>query len=1227
MSTTLSLFWDLASVNKEVREKAAQSLIRSLTTFQKAHLAELGARYNELLKETLSEKKLDELCATDVSYAVKRLIRGLPSSRLGARQGFSLALTELLLQLDFMTAKLVLDMLYKYTAISGGMKGDEERDMLFGRIFGFMSIVEAGLLERPSTSLEDAKCLVEGLLECAESKSYLSETCYHVIASAIPHFKKSSYGEEITQFMTERVLKGVQTPDQLYVAMALKENYKDIDWNSCLQNWKHGDILHPSNLNSLARVLKASPTENVPVASTWKPQIHSAWHRVISVILEANQPKNDEQKKKNKLEVKEPRVSLQDFWRAAVDDVLFDTNASHERKYWGFQLFEYLLPRLPHDQMPLLFTPNFMRCFINNLSSDDRFLNKAARHTMNIIHKVAEENKQVGFILVTQLLGKHGNQNFDRITKTKTVETIVASMDVEGVMSYLKYLMNVFTQQVSDDSEESNESRQRKIELHRQWAIDQMFALVRNPRVPKDETWISTILEFVTVHAFFQISSAPATKQFTKPNPELTAATRHVCRERFYGLLGELSTMPPLSKQRAGPLSRMLNGTMNDGEFWAYAALRKIESLSGMKGLECTVELSDDATETRQNAIFMLEKIRKRAQDEEVTDSKHRGFELLLVHVLLQVWTAEDEATGVLLELEKCYPKVFPEKTSKKTKAKTPKKKAKNAKDEEMEEEPEPIEVLVDILLSFLSKPSVLLRNLAEQVFTVFCEQITKTALDLLVSVVEIKNKNEEDELFESENLSEMMELDEDEEQEESESESEDEEEDEEVDEELRRKVAEALEIEAEAASAKEKEDNEEEELLNDDQMLAFDEKLAEIFKQKKLEKSQKRDAVQSMVHFKNKVLDLLDIFVKKQSANPLVFDLILPLFAVARSTAGEQQQAANKANAILNKLAKAKEYPRQYDEASLFDLLQQLHQIARRGANSAVVSQCSQLSLWVVKVLLFGHDSDDQVEGLSRSEAKRIQEARTRVIDIYKESLTDFMTKHQSRLQPAFFLDFVSRYPQTATPLLDLLFTYAKPNGAVKAYRQVQAFHISRSLLEHLVTRQQQQQGGGEVKKMKSMDSILTGVRDAMLETLAFIASHNEDDKLNTQRLKDILKFAGTATRFTRKVLVSTDKIKSTWEVERLVGILELIVKDARFSASPAIRSLCQQMLDGLGIGVRLSAPVSKSQEEEKKEGKSKKENGSVAGENGKEKKRKRSDKNTSEEKNSKKSKKKTKA
>lgn len=115
-TTTLQLYWDLASFEPSVRQSAAQSLIKTLADFQKTHEDTLE-NANDIAD---TEEKLDLLCASDVSYAVRRLLRGLPSSRQGARQGFSLALTEVNTTLHNTTynLKLIPTSLYSFSLLS-----------------------------------------------------------------------------------------------------------------------------------------------------------------------------------------------------------------------------------------------------------------------------------------------------------------------------------------------------------------------------------------------------------------------------------------------------------------------------------------------------------------------------------------------------------------------------------------------------------------------------------------------------------------------------------------------------------------------------------------------------------------------------------------------------------------------------------------------------------------------------------------------------------------------------------------------------------------------------------------------------------------------------------------------------------------------------------------------------------------------------------------------------
>ena len=52
-----------------------------------------------------------------------------------------------------------------------------------------------------------------------------------------------------------------------------------------------------------------------------------------------------------------------------------------------------------------------------------------------------KNSPKIGFSLILQLTGVNGSRQFDKLTKTKTVESILTSMDDDGIRSYIDYLL------------------------------------------------------------------------------------------------------------------------------------------------------------------------------------------------------------------------------------------------------------------------------------------------------------------------------------------------------------------------------------------------------------------------------------------------------------------------------------------------------------------------------------------------------------------------------------------------------------------------------------------------------------------------------------------------------------------------------------------------------------------------------------------------------------------
>jgi len=147
--TFLNCFWELASQDGSVRVAASERLSTFLSDDEVAH---------------------------ERNYTTNRLVRGLASSREAARLGFATALTNLLRQ-DTVELKEVWSVLDKETMITGSMKGEEERDNLFAKLFCCLCVIRSQKIKNQSAelALETAGELLRRLLELHAAKGWLRE--------------------------------------------------------------------------------------------------------------------------------------------------------------------------------------------------------------------------------------------------------------------------------------------------------------------------------------------------------------------------------------------------------------------------------------------------------------------------------------------------------------------------------------------------------------------------------------------------------------------------------------------------------------------------------------------------------------------------------------------------------------------------------------------------------------------------------------------------------------------------------------------------------------------------------------------------------------------------------------------------------------------------------------------------------------------------------------------
>lgn len=678
---------------------------------------------------------------------------------------------------------------------------------------------------------------------------------------------------------------------------------------------------------------------------------------------------------------------------------LFSASSSDERKFHGFLLFTLTLSHLttassrPH--LASLFTKNFLGSLTNQLSDTSRYLNKLATKCARALLSKAETAPWAVPVIVQQLISNNGTPNFDVQTKSKTVEKVLCFADEAGLVEIVGVLKNIILSPINTTTgglEGESVQVAKTAEVRRQWAADLILTVVRNGKSPKTESWLNEVITMFASFGHFDIVDKKKA-----PNPPISTSSQSMFRARLLSCLSYLITIKDGdARERA--------------ETWPYKAVRAISTLQKDDNYNLAVEFDDVIEETLKGALKTLERIRRKLANPKKTSSvtpQLSSFELLYSLVILQVHAGETDALGVLDELKICYDKVVKSKPS-----------------SPGEEDVDASEVLVEILLSFLSKPSVLLRKLAMQVFSSFVDRITDRGLGVMFGVLEAKESlggqselfdRDEDEDGEDEDDVEMddgdsdmeaIEMDIDENEDEGSS-SEDDGEDEEQDESEVAKLEAAL---SEALGAHKATEDDSDSDMDDDAMLALDERLVNIFKQRsaaaqKSKKQESKQAKETVTNFKNRVLDLLDIFAKSPRARESVAisaKMLLPLLKCARTTGNKPiaDRAAgvvrNYANSLRGKEGDMVLGDEEKEE--LWGLLEDIHKEAAKDGGvgrDKHKGACSQASLVVAKVCV-------------ASGGMKVEDVE-RAVGVYARSLTMWLTDRSWRVQGGLFTDLVN--------------------------------------------------------------------------------------------------------------------------------------------------------------------------------------------------------------------------
>ncbi|DAZ97205.1 TPA: hypothetical protein N0F65_003836 [Lagenidium giganteum] len=929
----LKLFWNLAESDVALRTEAAAQLVSDL-----------------LLKQSQAHAKFSE----DVQYTLKRLVRGLASSRDAARQGFSTALAGLLEAFgeNVVALEQVMTLLNEAMEVRASMKGMEQREHMFGRLFGLLAIHRSGRLQQ---NADVAVQVVKDLIEISKWKKWMREAAYEGVLAMLVDFpadRFSDVAEELSQHLAGEVSS--YNADQVALAAGL-------------HHFLHVHALEETSFPAyqfLSRKKMHLLSEPLKLSSSVYPRVHSAWYGIFGHMMHVGK---DAAKLDSEL--------FQEAWTVLVENMLVNpATTTHERRGTAFKVFELVVPSLPRPLLRSILTPQFVKCLYNNSVSKKAILHDAARHCLKVFAQQAPEEFlhffEHQFAKPLASLVDLENDDSEEVQQERRAQLKKGGFDAIIAI---------------EEEKERAEMIKKKTEGARNWALDHIVEAFNdwmNQEAASDVTskLSDDILRFLIANAFFKTSQTTNTptknkKKKTKavvespaltPEPAVSAGTQASCAKRFFSLLSV-----KLEAEQQSALDR------------AFGVARELVK---ERGTDLRHPLDEDTQKAFETAASRVSELRQENAPDLKQDGKQKdAFLMLFMSCGLQLLDNDQraDALGIVEDLNQCFVELMVAKPKKST----PKKKGKKAAAAEEEDKPDSVVVFTDMLLSLLAQDSSAMRDIVTHVFRSMLPLLNtasvQTILNVLAPSEEQANENGNDE------------------------------EDEEEDEDMEDPAEEEEDIVLSSA-------NDIAEALSSDANLADlhkeDTALAAIVGQVKTKAQRKKDAkreLMQVLHFKLRVVDLLQVYATKCSTNKQVLLLVPALFnavvGVSPKDTDSRVLLERLHSILMNKLFKAKEVPtlsKGEEQINAVEILEQLMEtVMTKSLSKEQVKLGAGSTLYLIRVLCGKSTADN--------------EAFTAVKKILEPAVTECFTKKHSRFPRTLLDEMITRFPSAAAKLL----------------------------------------------------------------------------------------------------------------------------------------------------------------------------------------------------------------
>ncbi|XP_010022332.1 PREDICTED: myb-binding protein 1A-like protein, partial [Nestor notabilis] len=647
----------------------------------------------------------------ELKYTLKRLVEGLGATREAARPGFSLALAQVLQAFEEIPICSVLEQIKEKHNLEK-VKKKLVRNAAFGNFFGVMALFQSGRLVKDQQALLGS---IQLLQQLANHQAHLRDLPRKTLIDIVSEIPESVFEEVLFGILQSDLASAFTSPENLHLLLVGIRKFPT--------------VLKPKKLKKLFGSPTVVNEENIP--------------RLVELLQSA--AKSEKKDKKlpsvafDLLQVSLKENAFELFWEEGVENGLLKEK-SGPSSYMCYRLLGSALPLLSLDQLQMVLKGKVMQHYgehvvTTQLPDRFKFAPEMEGYIEEFLSSCDDSERQLTVMIGFSTLTNQGNPVFSSSSR------VVRHLQPVVLQQYVGWLKDMFLRPDFDccldfcsnrqkQNQENANVAQHKVARLRKWIIHRLANIIEST-VKKEESLVMDISRFCFFHAFFEAKKK--TSQINEANvlpaEPLDEQAHSVAENYFFGLLQTLNTMTVLgdTAKAAALREKHIHGVTADGKLWIFLLVEYANKLLSSEHVKAVKPFTKEQRDAWERTLQSVKKLQKENKSD---SAKVVAFQQLLLLMAIHLFKNQSETMDVLSDLLNCTERAFSKESKKKKTDNT---------------EPGWVEVMVEILLSLLAQPSLLIRRISKSVFVRICPNLTKRGLQLILDVLDpYQEQNEE---------------------------------------------------------------------------------------------------------------------------------------------------------------------------------------------------------------------------------------------------------------------------------------------------------------------------------------------------------------------------------------------------------------------------------------------------------------------------------------------------